>query len=149
MPRKTSARVVLNRQALNEVGLAVADGLEEVVRSIVLDAHPPDATPYGAGLVTSGGWLVYHGSKKVAGGSLTGKQPKKPRAVRVMGIGGITAIAGFGFPGRFQEIGTIYHRAQPFLGPSLMRHLGRIPQIMAPATRARLQRQVAMFGPSR
>lgn len=149
MARGPSARVVLNRDALTAVGLAVADGLEQVVKSIVTEAHPPDATPYGEGLVTRGGWLVYHGSKKVGGGSLEGKQPKKPRALRVRGTTGITAIAGFGFPGRFQELGTVNHGAQPFLWPAWTRVEPRLEQIMAPAVRAHLARETAMFGPGR
>lgn len=144
MARKMNARTVLNRQALNEVGLAVADGAEEVVRSIVETANPPDATPYGEGLVTAGGWLVYHGSKKVGGGSLRGKQPKKPRALRVRGTTEITAIAGFSFPGRFQEIGTVHHAAQPFLWPAWTRVEPRLEQIMAPAVRAHLARARGM-----
>lgn len=147
MARKPNARVVLNRQALNAVGLAVADGLEAFARTVVTDAKPPDATPFGEGLVTSGGWLVYHGGKKVGGGSLTGKQPKKPRSLRVKGTTGITAIAGFGFPGRFQEIGTVNHPAQPFLWPSFTRNEGRIESLMRPAVQASLRRRIAMFGP--
>ena len=137
MARKVNARVVLNRSKLNEVGLAVADGLEVVARAIVEEANPPDATPYGEGLTTRGGWIVYHGTKKVAGGSMTGKQPKKPRAFRVK-AGTIAAIAGFGFPGRFQEIGTVHHGAQPFLWPSFTRIEDRIDELMAPAVKAHL-----------
>jgi hypothetical protein len=134
-----SARVVLNRANLNELGLAVATGLEAVVEDVVREADPPDATPYGAGLVTSGGWLVYSRRRKVAGGSLTNRQPKKPRGLRLED--GIVAVAGFSFPGRFQEIGTVHHRAQPFLWPSWTRVAGSVPQRMAPAVRAYLARR--------
>jgi len=139
MARKVNSRVVLNRAALNEVDLAIADGLEEVVRSVVEAAQPPDAAPYGEGLVTHGGWLVYAGSKKVGGGSLDGRQPKKPRAFRVAGSRMIQAIAGFSFPGRFQEAGTAKMAANPFLTPAAGRVVPHAPQIMKPAVSRRLR----------
>lgn len=113
-----SSRVVLNRSKLDELHLLLAEAVEEVARTIVETAQPPDATPFGEGLVTEGGWLVYSGPKKVGGGSLTGLQPKKPRAFKVAGTEGIVAIAGFGFPGRFQETGTARQQAHPFLWPA-------------------------------
>lgn len=131
MARKPSARVVLNRSRLNELQLAVAEGLEEVAKTIVETADPPDATPFGEGLVTRGGWLVYAGDKKVGGGSLDGTQPKKPRAFRVKGTNAITAIAGFGFPARFQEFGTVKQAAQPFFTPAVDRVAPHAAEIMA------------------
>jgi hypothetical protein len=128
--RKPSARVVLNRSALDEVHLALADGVTEIARTIVETARPPDATPFGEGLVTQGGWLVYNGSKKVAGGSLSGNQPKKPRAFRVRGTEGIAGIAGFGFPARFQETGTVDQPARPFLMPAVVKVKGVAADIM-------------------
>lgn len=138
MARKPSTRVVMNRAALDEIDLAVADGLEEVVRTVVENANPPDATPFGAGLVTHGGWLVYAGANKVGGGSLDGRQPKKPRSLRVKGSHQVQAIAGFSFPGRFQEAGTAKMRANPFLTPSATEVTPHAPSIMAPAVRRRL-----------
>lgn len=131
-----SARVVLNRSALNALGLAVAQGMEDFARLVVTDADPPDATPYGEGLVTEGGWLAYHGSKKIGGGSRTGKQPKKPRGWSVRGNDSIEAVAGFGFPGRFQEMGTVHHGAQPFLWPSFTRNQDQLPNLLKKAVRA-------------
>ena len=140
MARKPSARVVLNRSALTEVGLALVAGVEEIARTIVETAEPPDATPFGEGLVTQGGWLVYDGSKKVAGGSLSGLQPKKPRSFRVKGTVGITAIAGFGFPARFQETGTSDQPAKPFLTPAAVRVKEVAPAIMRDTVGPRLRR---------
>jgi hypothetical protein len=139
MPRKPSTRVVFNRAALNTVDLAVAEGLEEVVRTVVESANPPDAAPFGAGLVTHGGWLVYAGANKVGGGSLDGRQPKKPRAFRVKGSRQIQAIAGFSFPGRFQEGGTAKMRANPFLTPTASSVVPHAPAIMKPAVSRRLR----------
>lgn len=137
MPRKPSTRVVLNRNALDKVDMAVADGVNEIARTIVETADPPDATPIGQGLVTNGGWITFVGSKKVDGGSLEGTQPRKPRALRLK-QGLITAIAGFTFPGRFQEMGTVHHDAQPFLWPSAEQVAPHAEEIMRPAAKARL-----------
>lgn len=140
MARKPSSRVVLNRSKMTEVGLAMADGIEEVLKTIVEVAEPPDATPFGAGLVTRGGWLVYNGSKKVGGGGTDGRQPKKPRAFKVPAAQGIAGIAGFGFPGRFQEFGVIHHAAQPFFTPAVDATIPHLPAIMESVVRPRLKR---------
>lgn len=136
MNNRTSARVVLNRKALNDLGMAVGKGLEDFARLVVIDADPPDATPYGEGLVTQGGWLAYFRNKKIGGGSLTGRQPKKPRGWRVSNNDSIEAIAGFGFPGRFQETGTVHHPAQPFLWPSFRRLEDQLPLFLRKAVKA-------------
>jgi len=138
MARKASARVVLNRQALSEVHLALAEGVEEVCRTVIETADPPDAPPYGEGLVKGGGWLVYADSKKVGGGSLQGTQPKKPRAAAL--IAGITGIVGWGFPGRFLETGTSDTAAQPFFTPAAMQTAEHAPEIMRGVVGPRLKR---------
>lgn len=141
MARKPSARVVLNRAALLRIDLALAEGVEEVCRTVVEVAGDaaPDATPFGEGLTTNGGWLVYAGSKKVAGGSLRGLQPKKPRDFKPEPTG-ITGMAGFGFPGRFQETGTVNHPAQPFFTPSAERVAAHAGEIMRGVVGPRLRR---------
>lgn len=139
MARKPSARVVFNRAALNELDLAIADGVTEVVRTVVEAADVPDAAPIGQGLVSRGGWLVYAGSKKVAGGSIDGRQPNKPRSLRVGGSHQIQGIAGFTFPGRFLETGTANMAAEPFLTPAMAATVPHAPAIMAPAVRRHLR----------
>lgn len=139
MARKASARVVLNRQAIDRVILAVGDGALAVGEEIVREAKPPDATPYGSGLVTAGGWLGYVDGKKIGGGGLDGKQPKPPRSVGVSRTKGIVILAGFGFPGRFQELGTINHPAQPFLTPAADSVLPKAPSIMERHVRPKLR----------
>jgi hypothetical protein len=139
MARKPSTRVVLNRAALGELHLALADGVEEIVRTVVETAEPPDATPFGEGLVTEGGWLVYDGSKKIGGGSIGGTQPKKPRAFAVRGTAGIQGIAGFGFPGRFQETGTVNQPARPWFTPAAIRVKGAAAEIMRDVVGPRLR----------
>jgi hypothetical protein len=146
MARGRTTRVKLNRAAVDGVRLALADGAHAVAKAIVTDANPPDATPFGAGLVTSGGTLAYVGSKKVDGWSLDGRQPKKPRSLRVKGQDTIVAVAGFGFPGRFQEFGTVHHAAQPFLTPARDRVAGRAVGIFRQATAYRLARIKSLGG---
>ena len=116
---KPSARVVLNRSRLAALTLSVADGMAEVARTVLDTADPPDATPFGAGLVTSGGYLVYVNGQKTAGYGQDGKQPKPPRAARVSRGSGVAVVTGYGFPGRFQEFGTVHHAPQPFFTPAV------------------------------
>jgi HK97 gp10 family phage protein len=111
-----TARVQLNRAALNQVDLAVADGLLEQAQNIVEAANPPDAPPFGKGLVQTGGAAAWAGKKKVGGAKSGGREIKKPRAVRLE-AGVTTAVGGFGFPARFQEMGTVHQPARPFLTP--------------------------------
>lgn len=138
MARRPSSRVVLNRAALDEVQLAVAEGVEEIARTVVETAEPPDATPFGVGLATRGGWAVYAGKKKVAGGSLDGTQPKKPRAFKPSPTG-VTGIAGFGFPGRFQETGTVHQPARPWFMPAVVRVKAIAAEIMREIVGPRLR----------
>jgi len=140
MARKPSARLLLNRAALDEVHLALADGVLEIARTVVETANPPDATPFGVGLVKSGGWAVYAGSKKVGGGSLDGSQPAKPRSLETP-ADAITGIAGFGFPARFQETGTVDQPARPFLWPAAVRVKGVAADIMREIVGPRLRSQ--------
>lgn len=111
-----------------------------MAKEIVRTADPPDATPYGVGLVTRGGTMVYKGSKRLDVWSLDGRAPKKPRKFRVAGMGGIVAIAGFSFPARFQEFGTSHNPPQPFLGPAKNAVMGRVKSIMARTVKYRLAR---------
>lgn len=134
MARKTSARVILNRQKVNEVRLAVADGLLAFGQSIVDVADVPDAAPFGVGLVTHGGAVVYIDGRKVGGDATKPSRERVPRP-------GISGFVGFDFPARFQEIGTVHQDAQPFLWPAAMRQAPHAGEIMKPAAAARLGRR--------
>lgn len=137
MARGPSKRVVIAREKLDPVIRVIADGLFEVGKAIVEAADPPDATPYGEGLVRNGGVLAYVGPDKVAGFGLDGKQPRKPRSLATRGRQGIVVVAGFGFPGRFNEFGTIHNTPNPFLSPAadsvLPRAAGIVEQTVRPA----------------
>lgn len=140
MARKPSAKVVLNRAALTELGLALAEGVEEVVHTMAEAAgdNAPDAAPFGEGLIKDIGWLVYVGPKKVGGGSLQGNQPAKPRAFKAEATG-ITAMVGAGFPGRFQETGTVNQPARPWFTPAVLPVATAAPAIMKDVVGPRLR----------
>ena len=137
---KRSSRVVLNRRGLDQVRLVIGDGVHEVGKAIVTTARPPDAQPYGVGLVTTGGVLTYVDGKRIDARSETGGAPKQPRRVRVGGTKGAMAIVGYGFPGRFQELGTSHNPPQPFLTPARNAVIPRVNGIMRKATAYRLAR---------
>lgn len=112
MSKGQKARVVLNRQAFHQIDLANTDGLMAVAEEVINAARPPDAPPYGKGLLQGGGWLAYFGSKKIGGQMQDGRNVSKPRSLRdTLQV----AIAGWGFPGRFVELGTVDTPAEPFL----------------------------------
>jgi hypothetical protein len=124
-----SSRVVINRAALDEAVLAVADGLAELGQRIVEVADPPDAPAYGQGLVTTGGTYAAVNGKKIAGNAA------KPRSAPKAGI---LVVAGFSFPGRFQETGTVHHRAQPFLMPAVNAVVPNAESVIGPAVKRRI-----------
>lgn len=111
---KRTARVELNRAAFDTLDVAHSDALFAVAVKVIETARPPDAPPYGKGLVQGGGALGFVGKKKVNGTTIGGRQIRKPRSLRLKGDE-VAAIAGWGFPGRFVELGTVDTHADPFL----------------------------------
>ena len=138
--------MVLNRAGLTEVGLALADGFMEVGKTIVEVAaddapdSPYDPYPTGEGLPKQGGVLVWVEGKKVDGWSTRGTQPRIDRRTTDR-RGTITAVIGFGFPGRFAEFGTLRTRASPFLAPAMNAVIPNIVAIMKPIVSSRLGRR--------
>jgi len=118
---RRAAKVVLNRAALDEVVRKAADGAFEFAKSIIDGADVPDATPFGEGLVTQGGVIAYVDRKLVATYAKNGDSVKKPRGAKLGK--GIVIVGGYGFPGRFQETGTVKQAARPFLTPEVMADL--------------------------
>jgi hypothetical protein len=129
MARRT--RVVLNRAALDTITLGLADGLGEVALRMLHATHPPDETPFGEGLVDHGATAVWVNGKKIGGDA------DKPRALR-LDKPGVTAIVGFGFPGRFQEVGTVHQPARPFLTPGVFLVEPEADVVLSAASRKRL-----------
>jgi hypothetical protein len=114
----SKARAVLNRDALAAIDQATVAGLEQTAMEVLREVDPPDQTPYGEGLVDRGGFISYVDGKRV-GGDADGK----PRQMRVRGQGIVVAV-GFGFPAKFQEMGTENQPPRPFLTPVVMRVAG-------------------------
>lgn len=139
MRAKVSARVTHNRKALGLVVLFQGDALNEIAEQVVRAAEPPDSPydpfPRGKGLPLQGGWGTWVDGQKVAGGSLRGPQPKKPRG---LARDGIVAVAGFGFPARLVELGTIRTHARPFLTEAVHRVLPGSEVRISKAIRRRL-----------
>ena len=146
----TSVRVVYNRNVADQLRLGLADGLYAIVEAIVRRARPPsDVGTETAGefveeqvenrppLIHNGGALAWIDGKKIAGFGLDGRQPTKPRGVKLPQPG-IVAVGGFGFPGHFAERGTIHEAARPFLTPAMVEVLPEAEQYLRPAVRARL-----------
>lgn len=158
MAKGFTKRVVLNRSAIHEVTLAMADGMFAVTKEMIETADPPDTgegyyyfgkkgarergpeREIGEGLVKGGGVLAYVDGKKVNGWHMDGRQPKPPRAAKVSKGRGAVVIFGFRFPGRFQEFGTIHHAPQPFLTPAVDATMPRSTSIMAPVVGPKLPR---------
>jgi hypothetical protein len=166
MAGKVSARVVMNRKALDAIRGGFVDGMAAMGAAILAKAHPPDDDPIGVGLVHEGGWGVWADGKKVAtspsepvqrieesvsGGSF-GHAVKVHRARKVGGAvtlprglkvkQGITLVVGFGFPARFNELGTIHQPARPFFTPVVMETIPGMAEdfLKSPVRRALLAR---------
>lgn len=133
MARRISSRTVMNRKALDAISEGMAAAMERVGQDFVETVDPPDATPFGEGLVTSPDWGVWAYGKKVAG---TAKKPRKAKARK----DGILLVAGEGFPGRFQELGTIHHGAQPHVTPAMVAVLNGLPDRLREEVDPRLKR---------
>ena len=114
MARAYKSRVEFNRKAFAALELAEADALHDVARVVLQVVDVPDAPPFGQGLREGGGAITYLGKKKVAATQIGGRDVSKPRTLRLKVDEVVTAV-GFGFPGRFVELGTVDAPANPFL----------------------------------
>lgn len=131
MARKTSVRVVMNRKALTAIRSGVVDGMEalgQAVLSAGVGKVPDDPETQA---IIEGGFGIWADGKKVAGTA------QKPRSVRVKS--GVTLICGYGFPARFQSLGTIHIPPNPgwFVTP-VMTDAPGAERFLKPAVRKRL-----------
>jgi hypothetical protein len=123
---------------MTKVQSAVAHGVLEVVKTIVEETTPPDETPYGQGLVDHGGWGVLVDGGVIESGSLSGVQPTMPHGLDVP-PDTVLGVAGFSFPGRFQEVGTSHQPARPFFWTTALRIKSRADSIIAAVVKAELR----------
>jgi hypothetical protein len=132
------SKIKFNRSKVHELDLIIADGLFAVGQQIIETGMPnaPDSPeepyPLGEGLPRQGGVLAYVDGKKVAGWSGRGTQPRAPRAAKVSRHMGIIVIVGWGFPARFNEIGTVHQAPHPFVAPARDEVLPRGISILRP-----------------
>lgn len=133
MARKVNVRTQVNRAALGAITSGVVDTLEQIGERFKETVHPPDATPYGIGLVTTPDYGVWVRGKKVAGTAA------KPRSVRLRNRGEVL-ICGEGFPGRFQELGTVKMHAQPHVTPVMLQVIPQAKHDVKPSVLDRLRR---------
>lgn len=126
-------RVLLNREAVEAIRLGYADGLQAVGEAILERTRPvvPDAPSYGVGLVDTGQAVTYVDRKKVAG------QGSAPRGSVPKELG---TVVGYGFPGRFNEVGTVKQPPRPFLTPGFAATAAEGGDMITAAMTARLRR---------
>jgi hypothetical protein len=127
---KPTTRTVLNRSRLHEVDKALAVGLEKLAEEVLEATVIP--YPEGPGHEHDGAYISYVDGKRVGG--TTGK---KPKSFKVRGRG-VSVAVGFGFPARFQEVGTVKQAARPFFGPAVVSATGN-RSLVESAVRAGLQ----------
>jgi hypothetical protein len=110
--------------------LAVLDGLVAAGMQIIDSADVPDQPALGAGLVQRGGVAGWAYGKRVATMGDAADDVQKPRGFRTSS-NGVDVIAGFTFPARFNERGTVHQPARPFLAPAFLATAGDVPGILA------------------
>lgn len=142
MPPRTGARVVMNRQAVDTLVLDAADGIVKLAEAIIEEAKPnaPDAPPLIEGLPQQGGVGGWVDRKRVVPGRV--RYPRTATASRAgvaggAGNTGIVVLVGWGFPARFNEIGTVHQPARPFLTPAVMSKKGELAHFVPKPGRVR------------
>ena len=150
------SRLVLNKAALNQVDLGLAEGTFTVARAIlrVSESRAPDASKgfypkkwggeprrLGQGLVMRGAAVVWAGRKRVDQVRTDGRSEtvKKPRGSSRLLAGNIYGLVGWGFPAMFLELGTVNMHARPFLTPAVQEILGDVPILLSQAMQRRLR----------
>lgn len=134
-PKLTTAetRRLKIRLNLDPVIVAISDGLfacgvKIANRASILAPDDPmvyvpgagrEPQPYpGYGLKHNWGVMAWANGKVVkALGADGSPRVTKPRGMRTSPVGA-DAMVGFGFPGRYNETGTVEHPAAPFLAPA-------------------------------
>lgn len=124
MAARKPTRVVLNMAALNEIQQQLANGLLDLGTQIAQEAAGKvhyGSEKYGH-VEDKWGVAIWVDGKKVAQRSADGSATNKPRAFRPGK--GLLGFVGFGWPGRFEEVGTSDTPSHPFLTPAGMSFVG-------------------------
>jgi hypothetical protein len=131
---RRGAKIVWNRQALDELTAGMADGLEEVLVGVRDDAaasaprDPEKAAGRGVPMMADTGRVaVYAAGKLVSGTAERSASGNKPRGARTP-ADQVVGFVMFDSPiSHFAEEGTVKERARPFLLPAFNRGVGGIP----------------------
>jgi hypothetical protein len=124
---RRKARVVMNRQALDEAQLGMADALAAIGERIIADARetapkdPVAAAARGVPMMRdTGNFVVYANGKKVAGdvgGTGKPRGMNTPAGQAVLGVWFSSHLA------HLLELGTVKMTARPFLLPAVNRQI--------------------------
>lgn len=129
------ARVVLNRAALDQVQLGMADGLQEVGEAIIAEASA--RAPKLTGALAASGTVAVFALGKLVSGRTDIAAAKNKRGVKV-GKNEVVMILGFtDWKAHFAELGTIKERARPFLIPAFNGGIGGAAVAVPNGMRAR------------
>ncbi len=122
------ARVIMNRAALDELQLGMADGLLQLGQQIIAEARanaprdPEIAAKRGVPMMADTGHAVVYALGKKVGGEEG--ETGKPRGMKTS-KGSADLGVWFSSPlAHFAELGTIKETARPFLTPALMANVG-------------------------
>jgi len=126
---RARVRTVVNHRKIKELREGNEEGMAAMGRDMIEGADVPDAPPIGRGLIETGGYVVTRGDNHIAGDA------EVPRSVDTGK--GVTLVAGWGFPSRFLEFGTIKMAAQPFVTPAWLRVSGNMVKYLRTAHRKR------------
>ena len=121
MPRQKAW--VLNREAMSEFDRCLVTGLEALANEALARTKAPVAKAgeedQYSPLSEQKGVISYLDGKRVGGDMSI----KKPKDFTVRGKGASVGV-GFGFPARFNEMGTAHQPARPFFTPPVMETVG-------------------------
>ena len=168
-----AAKVVMNRAALDDAVLGMADALLAVGQQIVDDASkgpggsgigslrdPTTAARRGVSMMADTGALGVWAAGKKVGGGMVGK-PRVSTVIESKAIPGTfrsvrrvastprneaVLFVGFASPiAHFAELGTIKEPARPFLTPALNRNLGTLgASLVVPAMGKRIAGRISL-----
>jgi hypothetical protein len=135
------ARVIMNRGALDELQLGMADGLLTLGQRIVAEAaanaprDPEAAARRGVPMMADTGHVVVYALGTKVGGEegSTGKPRgmKTPKDQAVLGVWFSSPLA------HFAELGTIKETARPFLTPALLANVDDVGPYVTASIRKR------------
>jgi hypothetical protein len=134
---RTSAKVKLNREGVDEVQLRVAAGMQRFSEAVIENAVVPDAPPYGEGLLTAGVAGVWIEGKLVAGTA----KATPPRSQHFRFPPGACAVARFrSRVTHLLEFGTVHMEPRPIIRPAYVRTQPRALELIEEGYRAGLDR---------